>query len=158
MPALAAGERYVCCAAGYYHTVLLKNTGEAVAFGEQEYGECAVPALVAGERYEEPRRRLAERRAALVARRTAETRLDVIVSAMAGAAFEDALFYCLQPCRVKTPEIFVNTQKTPDTTARRPSRSACRIACRKVSYALGTLFVVILLILAFHHFAIAEKN
>ena len=38
-------------AAGFAHTVLLKNTGEAVAFGDQEDGLCAVPALAAGERY-----------------------------------------------------------------------------------------------------------
>ena len=97
VPALAAGERYVSCAAGGHHTVLLKNTGEAVAFGGQDDGRCDVPALAAGERYQHPLRTFVQCRVAQLARLTGEACLDAIVSAMAGAAFEEALVDCLLP-------------------------------------------------------------
>ena len=38
-------------AAGEYHTVLLRDDGEAVAFGHNGVGQCAVPARPAGTRY-----------------------------------------------------------------------------------------------------------
>ncbi|CAE7246356.1 glo-4 [Symbiodinium pilosum] len=49
VPVLSAPLRYTSAAAGNWHTVLLRNDGEAVAFGRRTEGQCNVPALtVAG--------------------------------------------------------------------------------------------------------------
>ena len=39
------------CAAGAAHAVLIRDDGAAVAFGENDDGQCDVPALPAGRRY-----------------------------------------------------------------------------------------------------------
>jgi hypothetical protein len=43
--------QYVSAAAGDAHTVLLRNDGQALAFGQDDWGVCAVPPLPAGLRY-----------------------------------------------------------------------------------------------------------
>ena len=42
VPARPAGTRYVAAAAGGHHTVLLRDDGEAVAFGGNEHGQCTL--------------------------------------------------------------------------------------------------------------------
>ena len=75
-----------------------KDTGEAVAFGRRLDGQCAVPALAAGERYEDPLLSQQLRcRVALVVRRTDDSRLDALVSAVAVAMFEETVLRCLEP-------------------------------------------------------------
>ena len=51
VPELPEGVRYVGCAAGAFHTVLLRSDGLAVAFGDTSDGKCVVPDLVEGARY-----------------------------------------------------------------------------------------------------------
>ena len=41
-------ERYAQIAAGIYHTVALKNDGTVVAWGNNSYGQCTVPADLSG--------------------------------------------------------------------------------------------------------------
>ena len=39
LSALPAGVRYVACAAGFMHSVLLRDDGQAVAFGGDLFGD-----------------------------------------------------------------------------------------------------------------------
>ena len=42
--------RYVSASAGYGHSILLRDDGAAVAFGNDGFGQCQVPELPAGTR------------------------------------------------------------------------------------------------------------
>ena len=48
---LNASERCTSASVGVCHTVLIKDTGGAVAFGMNDFGQCDVPELAAGECY-----------------------------------------------------------------------------------------------------------
>ena len=48
VPRRPAGIRYVAAVAGDLHTVLLRDDGEAVAFGLNRLGRCEVPPRTAG--------------------------------------------------------------------------------------------------------------
>ena len=43
VPELPEGVKYISAAAGYLHSVLLRDDGAAVAFGSGEKGQCGVP-------------------------------------------------------------------------------------------------------------------
>ena len=92
VPELAAGERYVVCAAGSSHTVLVTSEGRALAFRAQDFGQCAVPELAAGERYGDPKRARAWVMLALVSRRSEDPRLQAAVAAMLPGGFEQAVW------------------------------------------------------------------
>lgn len=51
VPPLPQGRRYVNVAAGYRHSVLLRDDGAVVAFGDDADGQCSLPELPAGLRY-----------------------------------------------------------------------------------------------------------
>ena len=51
VPTLPPRTRYVAAAAGAYHSVLLRDDGEAVAFGRNTHGEGTVPERPVGTRY-----------------------------------------------------------------------------------------------------------
>ena len=45
------GTRYIAVSAGGWHSVLLREDGEAVAFGRGDEQQCSVPVPPAGTRY-----------------------------------------------------------------------------------------------------------
>ena len=51
IPALPAGLRYVACAAGWEHSLLVRDDGHALAFGSNVERQCEIPALPPGVRY-----------------------------------------------------------------------------------------------------------
>ena len=53
MPALPAGLSYVQASSGNFHTVALRSDGSVVAWGKNDYGQCAVPPLPSGLTYVE---------------------------------------------------------------------------------------------------------
>ena len=74
-----------------FHSVCITSSGRAVAFGRQDDGQCAVPALADGERYVSESDLWREERSArawvlvcLVARRSEDAEVQAVAAAMAG--------------------------------------------------------------------------